>query len=198
VRRQRTIYERIDDVLPKLMEPQFLENRGIGNEVGFYIFDYEPEHEMFVRTQIVRFKQKLFKAGIPVLEINLFRVILDILEGRGFLEKALTLEAEKGPETLKKALSPLLSAERMVKVIRERITPEHRLVFLTGVGAAWPLVRSHTILNNLHPVIDDIPMVAFFPGSYDGHELRLFSTFKDDNYYRAFPLVSKEALGVQT
>lgn len=195
--RQHTIYERIDDVLPRLMDPQLLGNRGIGNEVGFYIFDYEPEHEMLVRNQILCFEQKLLQAGIPVLEINLFHVILEILKTRGFLEKALMLEENKGPETLRKALSPLLSAEKIVEAIRERMAPQHRVVFLTGIGAAWPLVRSHTILNNLHPVIDDVPVVAFFPGSYDGHELRLFSTFKDDNYYRAFPLVPREVLEVQ-
>ncbi len=196
--RERTIYERIDGVLPRLTDPQLLENRGIGNEIGFYIFDYEPEHEMLVRDQILRFEQKLLQADIPVLEVNLFRVIRDLLERRGFLEKALALEENKGPETLRKALSPLLNAERIIEVIRERRTPQHRLVFLTGIGPAWPLVRSHAILNNLHPVIDDVPVVAFFPGSYDGHELRLFSTFKDDNYYRAFPLVPKEAPEVES
>lgn len=194
--RERTIYERIDRALPRLMNAQLLENRGIGNEIGFYIFDYEPEHEMLVRDQTLRFKEKLLQAGIPVLEVNLFRVILDILEGRGFLEKALALEQNKGPQALGKALAPLLNAEKIVKVIRERLAPHHRLVFLTGIGPAWPLVRSHAILNNLHPVIGEVPVVAFFPGSYDGHELRLFSTFKDDNYYRAFPLVPKEALEV--
>jgi hypothetical protein len=41
-------------------------------------------------------------------------------------------------------------------------------------------------------VLDETPVVMFFPGSYDGQELRLFNTLKDDNYYRAFPLVPRQ------
>jgi hypothetical protein len=34
------------------------------------------------------------------------------------------------------------------------------------------------------------PLVMFYPGRYDGQSLRLFSKLTDDNYYRAFSLVS--------
>ena len=74
---------------------------------------------------------------------------------------------------------------------RNHLTGVEKLIFITGVGASWPLLRSHTILNNLHPLLDKIPVVLFFPGAYDGHELKLFDTLKDDNYYRAFPLISR-------
>jgi hypothetical protein len=41
-------------------------------------------------------------------------------------------------------------------------------------------------------VLDKVPVVMFFPGAYDGHELKLFNTLKDDNYYRAFPLIPRQ------
>ena len=44
-------------------------------------------------------------------------------------------------------------------------------------------MRSHTVLNNLHQVIDNVPVVLFYPGNYDGQELVLFGEIKDDNYY---------------
>jgi hypothetical protein len=50
-------------------------------------------------------------------------------------------------------------------------------------------VRSHNVLNNLHQVLDSVPVVMFYPGRYSGQNLQLFGTIKDDNYYRAFPLV---------
>jgi hypothetical protein len=62
-------------------------------------------------------------------------------------------------------------------------------VFITGVGKCYPFVRSHNVLNNLHQVLDSVPVVMFFPGKYSGQDLRLFGTIKDDNYYRAFKLV---------
>jgi hypothetical protein len=57
------------------------------------------------------------------------------------------------------------------------------------VGKCYPILRSHTILNNLHQVIDDVPVVMFYPGKYSGQDLLLFGEIKDDNYYRAFKLV---------
>ncbi|HLR21767.1 MAG TPA: DUF1788 domain-containing protein [Tissierellaceae bacterium] len=68
-------------------------------------------------------------------------------------------------------------------------TPDNSVVFITGVGKIFPFVRSHRILNKLHLVFDRIPVVLFYPGEYDGQSLILFSEFKDENYYRAFPLI---------
>ena len=76
----------------------------------------------------------------------------------------------------------------IVKTIKEN-TPDNSVIFLTGIGKCYPLIRSHTVLNNLHQVVDNVPVVMFFPGKYDGQELVLFGEIKDDNYYRAFKLV---------
>ena len=53
----------------------------------------------------------------------------------------------------------------------------------------FSVLRSHKVLNNLHQYIDNVPVVMFFPGEYDGQSLVLFSEIKDDNYYRAFKIV---------
>lgn len=72
----------------------------------------------------------------------------------------------------------------------EVVQPEqYDLVLLSGIGSSYPLLRSHSLLNNLHPVMGKTPLVMFFPGRYDGQSLRLFGMLKDDNYYRAFKLV---------
>ena len=73
----------------------------------------------------------------------------------------------------------------IIRYIRERI-PENSVVFLVGIGKCYPILRSHTILNNLHQVVDHVPVVMFYPGKYDGQELVLFGEIKDDNYYRRF------------
>ena len=51
-----------------------------------------------------------------------------------------------------------------------------------GVGKAWPIIRSHTVLNNLHAVVDQVPRVI------KARHLRrlelVLDEIKDDNYYR--------------
>jgi hypothetical protein len=76
----------------------------------------------------------------------------------------------------------------IIRYIQER-TPKDAVVFLVGIGKCYPILRSHKVLNNMHQAIDSVPVVLFYPGSYDGQELVLFATIKDDNYYRAFKLV---------
>jgi hypothetical protein len=63
------------------------------------------------------------------------------------------------------------------------------LVLVSGVGSVWPLMRTHSLLNNLHPIMGRTPLVMFYPGKYDQKTLRLFGKIKSDNYYRAFRLI---------
>ncbi len=186
-----SINQRLDALLPKLQNAGLLSNRGIGNEIGFYIFDYDAEYEPLVQHYVERLKSQLMSppSQLILLEIDLYRTILDILSERGVLQKALELEAIKGNAALAKTIAPLVRSDQIIAYINQKLKGDEQLVIMTGVGQSWPLLRSHSILNNLHPVLDKIPLVMFFPGSYDGHELRLFNTFKDDNYYRAFPLI---------
>ena len=189
-----TIQQRLNALLPALRSPRLLENQGIGNEIGFYIFDYNPEHEPLVQQYILKLQSKLELPpnSLKIVEINLYRVVLSILEERKVLQKAFELESSKGSAALEKSVKPMVRPEQVVDYIQRQLRGDERLIFLTGVGACYPILRSHTVLNNLHPVLDRTPLVMFFPGSYDGHELRLFNTLKDDNYYRAFPLVPRQ------
>lgn len=190
-----TIHQRLKALVTELQSPRLLKNQGNGNEIGYYIFDYDAEHEPIVEQFISELQPKLAVSQPPLnaVEINLYRVIMKILEDRNLLQRAFDLEAKKGNTDLAKTIKPVVRPDKVVEKIQELVQGNEDLIFITGVGASWPIMRSHTILNNLHPVLDRTPVVMFFPGSYDGQELRLFDTFKDDNYYRAFPLIPRRS-----
>jgi hypothetical protein len=184
------IRERLDRILPRIQTREFLAGTGLGNELGFFIFDYPPQDELFVREYVASLRHQLAQdgSGIKLLELDLLRLLLELLESKHILDKIGPMEQSKGDEFLRKALHPLLKPENFIQIIKIKLT-DHNLIFITGVGKVWPLVRSHTILNNLQPVFDTIPVIMFFPGVYNKTELQLFGKFKDDNYYRAFKLV---------
>lgn len=192
----KTIYERLDALTLAIQQKSFIENRGLGNEIGFYIFDYEPKYELIVREYIDFIKQK-YKDGIngyKIKEFDLYEIMITILDEKGYLTKNFEMEAKKGSEYVfnatKKALRLTGRDDLIVQYIRERVEDKD-IIFLTGVGKAWPIIRSHTVLNNLHSVVDHVPLVMFFPGTYDGLELVLLDEIKDDNYYRAFRLIER-------
>lgn len=191
----KDIYQRLDEILPKICEPNFRANKGLGNEIGFYIFDYNPEYELLVRDRVKFIKEKVKAThGLNIVEFDLYEVILEILDSKGYLKKNFQMEEKRGSEVVftatKKALRLTLDNDIVVEYIKDRIDGSD-IIFLTGVGKAWPIIRSHTILNNLHRIVEEQPLVMFFPGNYDGGTLMLFDYLKDDNYYRAFQLIDK-------
>lgn len=184
--------ERLNKIMDRITSPEFLSNSQSGGEIGFHIFDYPPEYELEVRQHVdfVVDKASKRKPELRIAHVNLFQVMIDYLKERGLLEKALTMQKTKGDEAMFKALKGPLHEEKIAKVFAKVAQPEnHDFVFMTGVGNSYPLLRSHTLLNNLHPLMGGTPLVVFYPGAYDGQGLSLFSKMKDNNYYRAFRLV---------
>ena len=184
--------ERLNKILPKIISKEFLSGSGIGNEIAFHIFDYPPEEELRVRDHI-RFllehiPQK--KPELKVKHINLFEFVLDYLDSRHLLDKALKMQLEKGDEALIKALEAPLHESKLANHFDEVVEPtKYDLVIISGVGSVWPLLRAHTLLNNLHSKMGQTPLLMFYPGRFDGQSLRLFGKLKNTNYYRAFHLV---------
>ena len=183
---------RLNNALDRLLDPNLLHGLGIGNEIGFYIFDYPAERELYVRERIAALVHDIERRrpDFRVVHVNLFDMVVDHLEERGLLQKAIALQQQKGDTALNSRLSAPLHGDRLAKVFVEKVQPQSSdLVLLSGVGSAYPLVRSHNLLNSLHAVMGNTPLVTFYPGRYDGQTLRLLDRVQDENYYRAFKLV---------
>ncbi len=190
-----TINGRLSQIEPQITTPEFLENKGLGNEVGYYVFDYLPQDELVVRDHI-RTLEKKYDGTLGQLQVksfDLYEIILEILNQKGYLEKCFAFEKTKGADYTFEAIIKMLRLTSknnlIVNYIVEHTPKENAVIFLSGVGKAFPMIRSHNVLNNLHQVLDCVPVVMFFPGRYSGQDLQLFGTIKDDNYYRAFALV---------
>lgn len=190
----KTIYERLDAIISKVTDKSFMENEGLNNKNRYYIFDYEPKYELLVREHIEFVKEKInyVNGDINIIEFDLYEIMIEILESKGYLKKNMDMEEKKGSEFVfnatKKALRLALNNDMIVQYISERVSKNH-IIFITGVGKAWPIITPHTVLNNLHKAIEQVPVIMFFPGSFHGLELVLFDEIKDDNYYRVSPLI---------
>ena len=172
----------------------FLNGKGLGNEVSYYVFDYDPKDEILVREYIDKLikKDKEFGDGYKLKVYDVYDLMIDLLESEGYLEDCFEMEKNDGMNYLVESVNDLLrmsdNNDYFTEYVEEN-TPEKAIVFLIGVGKIFPFVRSHKILNNLHQSFNKAPVVMFYPGKYDGQSLELFGEFKDDNYYRAFPLI---------
>ncbi len=190
---------RLNRILPRIIADDFLHGRGIGNEIAFHIFDYPADQELPVREHIDFLIEQFHrrKPDKELLHVNLFEFLLEYLESRRLLEKSLKFQREKGNKALLKALHGVLHEEKVAKRFAEVVKPtELALVLLSGVGSAFPMLRPHTLLSNLHSVMGQTPLVMFYPGHYDRTQLLLFGKSglagnrrSGGKYYRAFRLV---------
>ncbi len=186
--------DKVDAIWDRISSKDFLENKGVANEVRYYVFDYEACDEQVMRQKINDLKERNNPVldGFRIVEYDIYQMIIDILEERGYIDKCIRFEKEKGRDYLYKAISKMLRLTTDNNLIVNRIvhnTPEHSVIFLTGIGKVYPFVRAHKLLNDLHQVFDKSPVVMFYPGNWNGLSLSLFGTIFDENYYRAFPLI---------
>ena len=186
--------DRLDAIWNRISSREFLENKGVANEVRYYVFDYEACDELIMRQKIkdLLARNNPETDGFQIVEYDIYKLILSILEERGYVDKCIRFEKEKGREYLYNAISKLLRLTTDNNLIVNRImenTPENSVVFLTGIGKVYPFVRAHNVLNNLHQVFDKVPVIMFYPGNWNGQSLSLFGTISDGNYYRAFQLI---------
>jgi hypothetical protein len=190
----RVFEEYLDQIEIEINKEDFLKNKGLGNEVGYYVFDYPASEELRVREHIEYLKAKNNPnlTGYELKVYDLYDLMIDYIEQENLFEACIHMEEEYGLNYLISSVVELLNIDKdesFFTTYIEENTPAKAVVFITGVGKIFPFVRSHSILNKLHQVFDRVPVVLFYPGKYDGQTLMLFSEFKDDHYYRAFPLV---------
>lgn len=185
--------DRLNQVLPRMLSADVLENEGAGGEIGFWIFDYPPDQEMKVRgwlADVIEPGVRKQKPDLRFATVDLFDSVIGLLEERRLLDKAFEMQRTKGNDALLASLRSVLKEDRLAARIVDQFGVEDLdLLIVKGVGAVYPMLRTHTLLSALHPHMRDTPLLMFYPGRYDGQSLRLFNALVDDNYYRAFSLV---------
>jgi len=182
------IIEKFQHIYEVVSSKSFQKMDALGGEIPFWIASYEISKNSLVEIEIKNLTKRLLNEDVNSLIVNLFDLSCDIINENIGLEKMFEVEVKKDKEKFKKALQSTLNIhDRLIPEIINRLNTENpKILFITGVGAVFPFIRSHTILNNLQSAVKNIPTLMFFPGVYSGRALRLFGTIEDDNYYRAF------------
>lgn len=193
---ERPLNERFIDLEDRMISVEALTRYGTANDLRFYIFDYAPADELLVRKETKKLKDR----NPAIVEFDLYEMMLQIIDDEGYMEDVLRMEKDYDKDLLlREVFQPLLSVEEAENAFLDKFKDDiaddgNSIVLITGVGKAFPVVRSHTILNNLQSIFRRNPVVMMYPGRYEIKEkmtMRLFERLDDDNYYRAFPLVER-------
>jgi Domain of unknown function (DUF1788) len=183
--------KRLQEVLTR---PEFLEMRGVAKEVPIFIQTYSPSDDDQLRLVVRGVEQHLRKQGLRVKHVDLFELVLQLLEAKGYLDVVLQEEASWSKsdlfDTLQNVAEP---TNALVPKLMEELG-DAQISLITGSGRVYPFLRTHTILEALQPAMVRHPVVIFFPGEYSqdadgGSYLRLFGTSAvskiENPHYRA-------------
>ncbi len=193
---ERSLNERFIELEDRMISVESLTKYGTANDMKFYIFDYNPKDEYAIRNEVKKLKNR----NPNIIEFDLYEMMLQIIEEQGYTEDVIRAEKEYDKEhLLSEIFQPILSVEETDNEFLEifkngAVDDGNKIILITGVGKSYPVIRSHTILNNLQSIFRRNPVVMMYPGRYEikkAMTLRLFERLDDDNYYRAFPLVER-------
>ena len=196
--------ERLNAILPRITAPDFLSGQGIGNEIPFYVFDYPAEDELRIREHLAFMVDKLPKQApdLKFKHVNLLDFLIETIKERDKFEQWIEIEQKQGSKRALKAVAAIIKAEKLAtRFAKEVMTQQPDLVLVSGVGSAYPMIRTHELLNNLQQHMGLTPLVMFYPGVYDKITLKLFGKAslafdssstdrkRKARYYRAFRLI---------
>lgn len=193
--KERSLNDRFIELEDRMISVESLTRYGTANDMKFYIFDYSPQDEMQIRNEVKKIKGR----NPDIVEFDLYEMMLEIIEEQGYTEDVILAEKDYDkPHLLSEIFQPILSVEETDNEFLEKFKviqdDGSKIILITGVGKSYPVIRSHTILNNLQSIFKRNPVVMMYPGRYETKKamtLRLFDRLDDDNYYRAFPLVER-------
>jgi len=190
-----TLNQRLEILRTKLSNVNNLNKNNVGGDMKFFIFDFNPKDEMRVRDEV----QKAINANAEIVSFDLYEMMLEIIKENGYFETIKNMESEYEKELLLvEVFQPMLALEQtgneILNRFGQRVADDGKhIVLINGVGKAYPIIRSHTILNNLQSIFKRNPVVMMYPGRFSarkGH-LKLFDRLLDDNYYRATPIIER-------
>lgn len=189
---KKTIQDRLRELRSKVRGGKLSQGGGLGNEINYHIFDYDPCDEGAVIREVNNIADNLTE----VVAIDIYECIIEILKQEKVLDKIFEIEAEYGTTKAIEAIAQIIDVDDKEGLFFKNILPKidtAKTVFIIGIGESYQIVAAHVVLSNFQNYFDDknVPVIMFYPGSYSGTSLSLFGKFEAKNYYRAFKLVER-------
>lgn len=185
------IRKQLNSMRERISKPSFLEGSGVGNNYPSFVYCYEPQYEPLIDERVKDIESTLNKMNprIQINRIHLFEFAREYLKKQNLWDKSIELAKTKGESFLFTNLPGTLNGKRIADFFLDTVMINAPgLILVHGVGLAWPILRGHEILKSFPSKIDKkIPIILFYPGTYDGKFLRPFGRFEDANEYQAIP-----------
>ena len=108
------IKERLDKLRKLIQEPEFLEGKGLSNEVNIRIFCYDAAEEMTVQHFIGQIKNDK-SLNCNLIECNLYKIFLSICDDLDIIEAIPEMEESEGGNFLLEQLHSAIGESEFIE-----------------------------------------------------------------------------------
>ena len=180
---------RLDQLITEISSHYFLYDTRCSNHCVHYIFDYAPQEERIFRQMLLTKLDKSCKKGFNILHLDFFELALRRLKAQNLYHRVFELEQKAGSAITWSSLKTVLSSDLVIQeVIKDFNLVNPHVLFLSGIGRIWPILKIGTILNCLKTQTRT-PVVIFFPGSYNNCDFWLFNEIQQKNHFYTLQLI---------
>lgn len=197
----------IEELYKKLEDKSFQDTTTGTMFYNVYIFQYPPEEEYQIYSQIDSFKNRLRRPSnnLDILTLDIFDEFCQYLDAKSFgkhpsLLKYLLNKEIKSPESVNETLIRNACDNKFFgwvdTRIKEHLNTENELaksfVFMYGFGQIFPYLRTNTFLSNFERYNhgEEYKIIVFYPGNVQNNSFSLFGVLKDDHTYRSIKLIN--------
>lgn len=141
------INERLDKLRKLVQDEDFLEGKGLSNEVNIRIFCYDPTEEMRIKHFV---KQITTDQSIKshIVEYDLYKIFMDICADLDILDSIPDMEESDGSEYTLESIHSAIGEQEFISKMKEYgELKTGDVMLITGVGDAFPFMRVHKMLE---------------------------------------------------
>ncbi len=178
------IHNRLNKLIQMIRNEQFQTLSGMGNEVPFYIFNYNPESELEVRDYI---NESILK-GDKYLLLDVYELTIQALKELNVLESLMEKEQVETSMSLFEAFDSLDIISEVINLIEKKLNRGHSLLVLIGFGKVFPIFSTKDLLSKFESLNQETPSLILYPGTFEKSALSLFGKIEDGNVYRLHKL----------
>lgn len=163
-------FKHINEAEPYLVDT-LSGKRFLGSSSGFsnssmFVAPYPPEQQEDAALMVAQLKRDLAARGVTVSVADLFDTFCSILDEQGLWEPYCEIQATTPPDRFITALKDAADLEtqilpRLFKRVKE---DGAQLLIVTGVGACYPVIRAHRLIELFMERGMPVPVLIMFPG----------------------------------
>lgn len=142
---------------------RFLRSAGDLSNSSCFVAPYPPEQQPAAELMVKQVVRDLKARGVNACVVNAYDEMLAVLDEDGFWGMYVEIEPSVSAVDLTNALQDSIEVRGpYAQRFSDRVTQEEAdLLIITGVGAAFPIVRVHTLVEVVNP---GVPVLVMFPG----------------------------------